>query len=169
MPIYNIIAGLALLLFGRKLFWLFVAIAGFLFAQEIVPVLFADLSQWQQLAIALVLGCLGALLAVFMQRLAFAFGGFFAGIYLAARIIQPFIGANDHTLLLVMFGMGSIGAIIAVLLTDQVITLLSCVIGAGAIVGALQLGREPAIVLFVILTGAGFLFQEKLLPAKKQD
>ncbi len=168
MYIHNIIAGVVLLTFGRKLFWLFLGVAGFLFGMEIAPALFGHQAQWVQLVIASITGCLGALAAIFLQRLAFTLGGFFAGVYLTLRIIQPFITADNTTMIFIVIGAGLLCAVIATLIMDQAITLLVCLVGAGAIVGELNSGHSMAAFIFVILTGAGYLFQEKLLPWRKK-
>jgi len=165
MEIYNLIVGVLLLLFGRKLFWLFIGIAGFLFGMEITGMYFGGQPQWLQLAIAIGMGCLGALLAVLAQRLAFAVGGFFAGVFLALKLSQ-FLGLPDHGALVAMLiiGAGLVGAVVAALIMDKAITVLACLVGAGAIVGELPLGPAPAIAVFVVLVVAGYLFQEKLRP-----
>lgn len=169
MHIYNIIAGVLLLLFGRKLFWLFLGIIGFLIGMKIAPMFFGDEPQWIQLVIALGMGCLGAIVAILAQRLAFALGGFFAGMYLALGVGHFFALADTNTLLLFALGGGITGAIIAALIMDTAITILACLVGAGAIVGELQLGPPMHILIFLLLTGAGFLFQEKLWPASQKE
>lgn len=169
MHIYNIIAGVILLLFGRKLFWLFLGIAGFLIGMKIAPMFFGDEPQWIQLVIALGMGCLGAIVAILAQRLAFALGGFFAGMYLALGVGHFFALADTNTLLFIALGGGITGAIIAALIMDTAITILACLVGAGAVVGELQLGPPMHILIFLLLTGAGFLFQEKLWPASQKE
>lgn len=169
MQIYNIIAGGVLLVFGRKLFWLFIGIAGFLFGMEITPIFFGDQPQWIQLSIAMGMGFLGAVLAMLAQRIAFTFGGFFAGIYLVLRGAQSFAMDDISTMLLFGLGAGIIGALVATMIMNKAITILACLVGAGAIVGELHLGHSLNTLVFVILTGAGFLIQEKLLPGRDKD
>ena len=169
MQLSNLIIGVVLLLFGRRLFWLVIGVAGFLFGMEMTGLYFAGLPEWLQLAVAIGLGCLGALLAKFAQRLAFSLGGFFAGVFLALRLGQLLTLPENGVLLLVLLGAGIVGAILATLLMDQAITLLACLVGAGAIVGELPLGRTLSLVTIAILTGAGFLFQERLLPRAKKE
>lgn len=167
MRIYPVIAGIILLLFGRKLFWLFLGIAGFLFGMEITPLFFGGQPQWLQLCLALGMGCLGALLAMLAQRVAFAFAGFSAGMYLALMLAPSFAGAESDTVLLIAIGAGIIGAVCAALIMDSAITILACLIGAGAIVGELHTDHSLQILAFVILAVSGFLFQEKLFPEAK--
>ncbi|MGV1098591.1 hypothetical protein ACUUL3_04180 [Thiovibrio sp. JS02] len=168
MQIYNIIAGSILLLFGRKLFWLFLGLAGFLFGMEMTPLFFAHQAQWLQLAIALGMGCLGAGVAILAQRLAFAVAGFFAGMYLALAVVH-FIGLPDSNIVfLITFAAGLVGAILATVIMDEAITILACLLGAGAIVGELHVGLFMKMLAFVILAWAGFLFQKKILTIKRE-
>jgi hypothetical protein len=169
MEISNIIIGLILLGFGRKLFWLVIGLVGFLLGLEITRLFFGGQPQWLQLAIAIGLGCLGALLAMLAQRVAFAVGGFFAGVFLAFKLSQIFAGPDNSTILLgLIIAAGICGAVVATLFIDQAITIFACLVGAGAIVGELPLGPGPGFGVFIILSTAGFLVQGKLLPAGKE-
>src|SRR2546425_11407672 len=77
----NILVGALLLLFGRRLFWLFVAAMGFIVGTTIATEWFGRGSAEMYLAIALVLGIVGAVISLFLQRLAVGTAGFFAGGY----------------------------------------------------------------------------------------
>lgn len=169
MHIYNIIAGVVLLLFGRKLFWLFLGIAGFLIGMKIAPMFFGDEPRWLQFSIAVGTGCLGAIVAILAQRLAFALGGFFAGMYLALGTGHFFALVEANTTLFLALGGGIIGAIIAALIMDTAITILVCLVGAGAIVGEFHFSQALQILIFLLLAGAGFVFQEKLWPAAQKE
>lgn len=169
MEIYNIGAGAILLVFGRKLFWLFIGIAGFLFGLEITEMFLGNQPLWIQMCVAIGMGCAGAVLAMLAQRVAFTFGGFFAGVYLAFRVTQSIAIDDINTILLLVIGTGIIGAIIATLIMDKAITVLACLVGAGAIVGEFDLSRSMYTILFIVLAGTGFLIQEKLLSATKDD
>ena len=70
VPIIGVIVGAAILLFGRKLFWLFVAALGFAVGVEIATYFMHEPPVWMTLVIALGLGILGALLAILLQKLA---------------------------------------------------------------------------------------------------
>ena len=167
MEFYKIVVGVILLVFGRKLFWLFVGLAGFLFGLEITRMLFVGQPSWLQLTIAIGLGCFGALLAVLAQRLAFTAGGFFAGVFLAVKVSQYFAVSEHGFILWLIFGAGVCGALIATLIMDEAITILTCLLGAGAIVGELPGAPILNFLEFLILTGVGLLLQEKLWPTAK--
>ncbi len=79
------ILGIILLLFGRTLFWLFVAGTGFLLGVEVASVLLPDQPEWLRFLAAIIAGVLGGVVGIVAQRLAFALGGFFAGGYAPRR------------------------------------------------------------------------------------
>ena len=68
IPIFSILIGVVILFFGRKLFWLCVAAIGFAAGVELAPHLVQDPSALLSLTIALLLGIIGALLALWLVR-----------------------------------------------------------------------------------------------------
>lgn len=161
MPIVNVVLGLILLFLGRRLFWAFVAAAGFLVAMQYASTAFSDQTEVVRILIAIGAGVLGAILAVVLNRFAFAIGGFYAGGYLAVSIANS---AGSHGNLLVWFAIGgAIGAIAAALLMDWAIIVLSTLVGAGAIVDVAGLTPLVSLTLFVVLALVGMLIQGKQL------
>src|ERR1700742_2365529 len=90
VAIVGALIGVVILFFGRKLFWLCVAAVGFAVGLQIAPLLVNEASSLLALIIALVLGLLGALLALFIQKVAIAILGFLAGGKLATAIAAAF-------------------------------------------------------------------------------
>src|SRR5436309_1689878 len=86
IPILSVLIGAIILLFGRKLFWLCVAAVGFAAGIEIAPHLVQQPTPLLALTFALVLGFVGALVALFLQKIAIAIAGFLAGGKLALAI-----------------------------------------------------------------------------------
>jgi len=165
MGLTNVILGLLLLVFGRKLFWLFIAIAGFLVGMEISGVFLAGQPQWIWILVALCAGLAGGLLALLLGRVAFALAGFFAGAYLAVIVAQSLGAAVGSTI--IFFAGGLIGAVFAVLITDWAIIILSCLVGAGAIVEALGLTRMISAIVCTALVIAGAIVQARLMAGSK--
>jgi hypothetical protein len=161
MKFLMIVLGLIMLVFGRKLFWLFVAIVGFLVGMEFTKLLLADQPIWVQLLGGLVAGLLGALLAIFVQRIAFILAGFFAGAYFALLLAHP-LGVAGASLILAV-ACGVIGAIVVALLMDWAIIVLSCLVGAGAIVSQLRLRDTNTAIIFFVLVIIGIFVQAKLM------
>ena len=61
VPIISVLVGCALLFFGRRLFWLFVAALGFAIGLELAPYLSHNPPLWLSLLLSLGLGLIGAL------------------------------------------------------------------------------------------------------------
>jgi hypothetical protein len=161
MKFLVIVLGLIMLIFGRKLFWLFVSIVGFLVGMEFIDLLLVDQSIWVKLLGGLGAGLLGALLAIFVQRVAFVLAGFFAGAYFALLLAHP-LGIAGASLILAVAG-GVVGAIVAALLMDWAIIALSCLAGAASIVSRLGLRDVNMAIVFLVLVIIGILVQAKLM------
>src|SRR4051812_37289435 len=116
----RILAGGLLLVLGRKLFWLYVAILGFVTGLTVASRLFNVQPEWLQLVIAIGFGILGAILAYFFQEIAVAVAGFLAGAYVALTLATSVAGnamQNGDVLSWVVFIVGGlIGAVLAVML-----------------------------------------------------
>src|SRR5256714_11607673 len=112
VAIIGVLIGIAILFFGRKLFWLCVAAVGFAVGVEIAPLLVNEASSLLALVIALVFGVLGALLALFLQKVAIAVLGFLAGGKLAMAIAAAFFVHYAQYSTIVFVVGGIIGAIL---------------------------------------------------------
>lgn len=156
MPIVNIVLGAVLLLFGRSLYWVFVAVVGFLVGSELAAQVFTDQPVWLQLVAASAVGVIGALLSMLAQRVAFALGGLCAGGYLVAQALP---GRPDPIVWIVVGAV--IGAVLAAMLMDWAIIVLSSLAGAAAIVAPLELQPTPSGGLFVVLALFGIFVQGK--------
>ncbi|MCU0897582.1 MAG: DUF4203 domain-containing protein [Burkholderiales bacterium] len=161
-PIVDLIAGALLLVVGRKLFWLFVAIAGFYFGIEIAKTLAAEQPAWLVWALAIGAGVVGAVLAIFMQRLGFALAGFYAGGYLALVAVQRFAPGSFEVAAFVIGGV--IAAILAAALMDWAIVVVSSLVGAALIVSVLGLQPLWSSLAYVALVVVGVVVQSRLMP-----
>jgi len=88
MNIMYLAAGILLLFLGRKLFWLFVAVVGFLVGLTYISQILPGQTETVILAVSLIAGLLGALLAVLMQKFAVGLAGLAAGGYIAYYLLQ---------------------------------------------------------------------------------
>lgn len=167
MPYLHPILGLVLLLFGRTLYWVFVAFAGFLLGLHLAEVLVVSASEEGRIVVGLVAGGLGAVLAMAAQRIAFAAGGFFAGGYLMSLVLQSVTLAGP-TLLWLLAG-GVVGALVAAAIMDWAIVLLSSLVGAGAIVQAFPLDPLLGTLAFVALALLGVSFQGRSLRRRRVE
>src|SRR5437868_14157537 len=110
VPIASALIGAVILLFGRRLFWLCVAAVGFAAGVELTPHIVHEPSTVLQLTFAIVLGFVGALLALFLQKLAISVVGFIAGGRLAVALAAAFFIENASYYWLTFLIGGIIGA-----------------------------------------------------------
>jgi hypothetical protein len=161
VAIVGALIGAVILLFGRKLFWLCVAAVGFAAGVEIAPHLAHEPSPLLALAIAIVLGLIGALLALFLQKIAIAVLGFLAGGKLAGAIAAAFfVQYAQYSTIIFLVG-GIIGAILLLALFDWALIVVSSLIGAHLIVfqGAIALPQQGSTIIFLGLAIIGILVQ----------
>jgi hypothetical protein len=159
LPIISALIGAAVLLFGRKLFWLCVAAFGFAAGVEFAPHLVQEPTPLVQLTIALALGFFGAMLALFLQKLAIGIVGFAAGARLAIGLAATFYVEYEKFYWLTFLVGGVIGAILLVALFDWALILLSSLLGAHLILSAITLPAAGATVLLIGLTVLGVIVQ----------
>jgi hypothetical protein len=159
LPIISALIGVIVLFFGRKLFWLCVAALGFAAGVELAPYFVHEPSAVLQLTIALVLGFVGALLAILLQKLAVGIVGFAAGGRLAVGLATMFfVDSVDYYWLIFIIG-GIIGAILLLSLFDWALIFISSLIGAHLILRAITLPTTGEAVAFIILTAIGVIAQ----------
>ena len=157
--IVGIIVGLAVLLAGRRLYWLFVGAAGFLAGFSLAANLLPDASPVLVLIVALAGGLVGALLATFLQRASVFLAGLVAGGMLAIAVLRA-LGIEGRTVLTIGFVIGALpGAIFSVLLLDWALIVLSAIVGATLVTQSLTLRRQLALVVLAALIVIGLLVQ----------
>src|SRR5207253_8940512 len=157
--IIGVLIGVVILFFGRKLFWLCVAAVGFAVGVEIAPLLVNEPSSLLALLIALAFGILGALLALFLQKVAIAVLGFFAGGKLATAIAAAFfVHYAQYSTIIFVIG-GIIGAILLLAVFNWALIVVSSFIGAYLIQSAIVLPPIGSTLVFVALAIIGILVQ----------
>jgi hypothetical protein len=159
VTIVGVLIGIAILFFGRKLFWLTVAAVGFAVGVEIAPLLVNEPSSLLALLIALVLGVIGALLALFLQKVAIAVLGFFAGGKLATAIAAAFfVHYAQYSTIIFVIG-GIIGAILLLAVFGWALIVVSSFIGAYLIQSAIVLPPTGSTLVFIGLAIVGIFVQ----------
>lgn len=159
MSVFYFIAGIALLIMGRKLFWLFAAVIGFLFGMTIAQQFLPGQSQTVILIVAMIIGGLGAVLAILVQKIAIGLMGFIAGGYLVYLLIPALpINLGSFLWLAVIVG-GIIGAVLASTMFDWALVILSSAIGAIVIANHLTLPQPFPTVILIALFIAGVVIQ----------
>jgi hypothetical protein len=153
----SIVIGVVALLYGRRLFWLFVGIIGFAVGFTLAQVFLGGNSDWNHLLIALAVGVLGSWLAVGLQKLAVSVAGFAAGGYLLAYLF----GIFKFTLpVYIPWLIGGIfGAILISRMFELALIGFSAGIGAAILTHSLPLLGSYELLQFLILLVIGIFFQ----------
>lgn len=158
----NVILGGALLIAGRKLFWLFIGALGFMFGVQLATSYWQG-AEWQTTVVGLIAGIVFALLAIFLQTIAILVAGFLAGTY-TLPVLLTMIGihlqAGAITWIMYIIG-GLIGVALVNFLFDWAIITLSSFAGASLIVNAFA--NQAGTALFAILFFAGIIIQGSML------
>ena len=154
LALINAILGGALLVAGRKLFWLFVGAAGFVTGFQLTTRYFQG-PEGVAILVGLVAGLIFAALAVFLQTIAIGIAGFLAGGFVLQSLTSS-LGLETAPWLIYLIG-GIIGVLLVSFLFDWAIITLSSLSGASLVVEALQLQRTGLI--FVLLFLAGVIIQ----------
>ena len=160
----GILVGLVLLLFGRRLYWLFVAGIGFLYGLELAPRLMPEQPETVIVIVALVLALVGALVAVVATKVVLGIIGFVAGGGIAVLLLGN-LGIDSGVAALGAFLIaGLIGAVLLLVLFDWTLIVLSSLAGASLIVMSVErlLHIPPPIagtVLVLALAAVGALIQ----------
>lgn len=159
IPIIQIALGLSLIFLGRRLFWLFVAAMGFVSGIEAAEILFPGQARWLLLLFALLAGAIGALLAVFLQKLAVGIAGFLAGGFLTLRGLVLF-GWDQESYAWLLLLLGAIlGVVLVIILFEWALIFLSSLVGAALAVEALHLGAPLSALLITVLFIVGIVAQ----------
>ena len=162
MLLLKILAGIALLVTGRRLFWLFVGLIGFVGGIHLATHFFPGQPEWMILAIALTAGVFGALIALFLQWLAIGLAGFSAGAYIVARLLfLSGLETKEIGWILIVVG-GILGALLIIILFDWALIILSSLAGAVLITETFHIDRGAATLLFIALFIVGITVQSIL-------
>lgn len=159
VPIISLLVGIALLLFGRRLFWLFVAALGFAVGLQLAPYLMQNPPLWLSLAVSLVLGLVGALLAFLLQKLAIGVAGFLVGGRIAVAVVAAFMVQHAQYYGITFVIGGILGAILLLLLFDWALIIFSSIEGARLIASSVHLPSTGLTILVVALTIFGIIVQ----------
>ena len=152
LEILHLLAGVLLLFFGRRFFWLFVGLVGYLLGFEFATEYLNVESQWLAMGLAALFGVASAVLSMFFQLVAVGIAGFGAGLYAAMELLvsaSPWIGVLC----------GALGAAVAVAVFGWALVLLSALAGAAALLDPFDLEPGVRMIAFVVLAALGIAFQ----------
>ncbi len=170
MNIINLVLGVVLLTTGKKLYWLFVGVVGFLIGLA-VATQYVQLSPvWLVYLVAVGAGLIGAILATFLQHLAIALVGFVVGGY-GALYLFGLLGNNPQPYNWMAFIIGGIiGLFLVASIFNWALYILSAWGGATLVTESIGLQAQLGIILFFVLFVLGIIIQAGLFrePPKKK-
>lgn len=161
-----LLLGLALLIFGRRLYWLVLGGLGFYFGLILAGHLMKGFTSGMELGIAFLCAILGAWLAIWAQKAAIGLGGFLlggaGGFWLAASVLAP---ALEWRLEIGIWIIAAAGAVVGVffgaLLFDATLIFVSSLMGALLMASRTDLGHPRELWLVLILLCLGILIQSR--------
>jgi hypothetical protein len=156
----NILVGVALLLFGRRLFWLFVGGVGFIVGFEAATTWLQGQPEWMILLVAVGVGLIGIIASIFLQRIVVGIAGFFAGGYFLSTLAVTALHMNQQGIQWIAFIIGGIlGAILTMMLLDPALIIMSSLAGATAVSQNVPLDPSNKNLLFIGLLVFGIIIQ----------
>jgi Domain of unknown function (DUF4203) len=167
VPIISLLVGITLLLFGRRLFWLFVAAIGFAIGLQFAPYLIQNPPPWLSLAISLALGLLGALLAFLLQKLAIGIAGFLVGGRVAVAVVAAFMVSHAQYYGITFVVGGIIGALLLLALFDWALIIFSSIEGARLVASSVHLPSTGATILVIALAVFGIIVQAMMFRGRR--
>ena len=159
MAIIEILLGIALLVAGNRLFWVFVGVMGFILGLFLAGLLFKSQPEWVFIVTSLAFGLIGAALARSFQQLMVVLAGFVAGGYIISSLITMFhfnIPISPQILFVLC---GLIGAALVTSLFDWAVIVLSSISGAALVADNLKLGQQTTAILVLLLILIGIAIQ----------
>jgi hypothetical protein len=162
MSIVNVVGGALLLALGRKIFWFFVAAFGFFAGFELATRTFNVSPAWVAILIGVAVGLVGALLAIFAQKLVIGIAGFLAGAFIVSRLV-PQLGTQvqSWSWAIILIG-GVIGVILMYVIFEWALMILSSAAGAMLVVDGFNLAGMVAIIVGIVLFVIGIAIQAGL-------
>jgi hypothetical protein len=156
----SVVVGILLLTLGRKLFWLFVAAVGFLVGVQVAAPLVPHDSGWLLIA-GIVLGLLGAILALAVQKVAISVAGFLAGGYYVMTAAHAWKMVPPQYEWVAFLAGGIVGAILMMLVFNWALIIFSSIAGAHLILRVTPVDQAMASAILAALVVVGCIVQSK--------
>lgn len=171
--ILRAVSGVIALLFGRRVFWLFIMVVGFLAGFIVGKALFPEASVIVNLLTGLALGILGTLLSKFLPVVITAIFGFIIGGAVLVGLVKLFTPIN-HMVLIILFALGGlISVILTIKLFDLSLVILSSISGASILASwgseMLAYSNVTQTIIFAVLAIIGIVVQLSLVKPDKEN
>jgi hypothetical protein len=163
MIVLKFVLGIALLVMGRRMFWLCLGGIGFIFGFDFAEQMIHGQPQSIILIIALLVGILSAMTAIFFQKFAIFVTGFFGGGYLLIEFLKILGIRTDNYHWLIFIGGGVAGAILIGILFGWTLIVFSSLMGSFLILKTVHSGPHFSELFFILLMMVGIVIQSGLL------
>ena len=157
--ILSIIVGVAVLIMGRQIFWVFIAglgfVLGLLFSSQYYDAQFG----WQTLFISAGIAIVGAVLAYTVQRLAAGIAGLATGWYFSLVVLSYLNLDLGQIESVIPYIIGIISGILLFLYFDWGVIIASSLAGAAIITSATSLSKNVEVAVLGMLAVIGIVIQ----------
>lgn len=154
----GVLVGVVLLLWGRKVFWLALAVMGFFIGFHFASQWTLHMTREMSLIAAGVGGLAGLAITLWLPRMAAAVGGFFFG-FILALYAMPWIGIEGPLVFVIGLGVAILFAFASSYLLRTAISLSTSFAGALLITHSIPQLRPWEFLAILVLTLVGFCFQ----------
>lgn len=165
----SLIAGLVLLIAGRKAFWAFLGLAAFAVTVAFVQRYLPNLDERTLLVVALVTGGIAAAAAVVLAKAVVWIGGFIGGGYIGVVVWEMLMpSATGFPWVAFVIG-GLIGMVLMKLLFESLLVLGSSAVGAALLVHIIRLEGTLGLFFLIVFAAVGVIIQGRLWRKKKEE
>jgi hypothetical protein len=169
ITLVSLIAGLILLVAGRKAFWIFLGLAAFAVTVAFIQRYLPNLDERTLLVVSLVVGAIAAAAAVALAKAIVWVGGFVGGGYIGVIVWEMLVPAAAGFPWVAFVIGGVIGMVLMKLLFESLLVLGSSAVGAALFVHIFRVEGTLGLLLLIGLTVIGVIIQGRLWPGKKAE
>lgn len=162
--IVTLVVGGVILLFGRRLYWLCLGGFGFLCGMVLGGMFLDKLETWAVILIALVLGLIGMVAVLILQKITIVLAGAIGGGLLIVTVVQEFWPPASPEFLWIYFIAGAfLGGLLVMSVFQWALILLSAGTGSAMIVRSLVLDSNYEALALLLIFIVGFVVQASSL------
>ena len=175
LAIGQIVVGLVESFFGRRLYWIFVALGGFAIGWEFARAISSGMSEWVAVLIGAILGIVLAFLSLKFTKWIVTLAAFFALGTVTVDVVrwlgaEAAKGSAGYWIAYIIGGL--IGALLIRIFFNWGLMVLTALLGAGAVATGIThfVSNEPKwlqAVLFVVVLILGLSYQVRSFRGKK--
>ena len=157
--ILTTLIGLAVLVMGRQIFWIFIAGLGFALGLLISTQYYNAQFEWQVFLISTIIAVVGAILAYTVQRFAAGLAGFATGWFLTI-VVLSYLNLNLGQIESVLpYIVGIISGFLLIIFFDWGVIIASSLAGSAIIVSGMSLMGNVELSLIIMFAMVGIVIQ----------